>query len=125
MRICKSCNELKEDKEFYGRKRDGGIPYGKCKLCCNRIAASRLRDYKDKEKEYAGGRCIICGYNRYRGALEFHHLDKNTKSKDYYRMKNWSFESKKEELDKCVLLCSNCHREVEAGLTDLNLYLKN
>lgn len=67
--------------------------------------------------EYKGGKCQICGYNKCERALEFHHKNPDEKSfglgaKGLTR----SWEKTKIELDKCVLLCANCHREVEAGL---------
>ena len=67
--------------------------------------------------EYKGGRCSICGYDRCLEALEFHHLDPSHKDfgisdKGYTR----SWEKVKKELDQCVILCANCHREVHAGL---------
>ena len=66
--------------------------------------------------EYKGGKCIACGYNKCSRALDFHHIDPSTKEfgiaqKGYTR--SWS--RVKDELDKCMLLCSNCHREVHAG----------
>lgn len=67
--------------------------------------------------EYKGGRCENCGYDRCLGALEFHHLDPtkkdfNISSKGYTR----SWERVREELDKCVMLCANCHREIHVKL---------
>ena len=67
---------------------------------------------------YKGGVCQCCKYNKYIGALEFHHINPDEKDfgisvKGYTR----SWENNKKELDKCVLVCSNCHREMHAGLT--------
>lgn len=74
--------------------------------------------------EYKGGHCIICGYNRCMSALEFHHLDQNKKdfsiSVNGYTM---SWEKIKNELDKCVCVCANCHREIHSGLIDINDYI--
>lgn len=70
---------------------------------------------KKKLVEYKGGKCTICSYDRCINALEFHHLDPN--EKDFtIAGKSWSFERLKGEVDKCVLLCSNCHKEVEYGI---------
>ena len=74
---------------------------------------SRLREMA---VEHKGGRCEICGYDRCLEALEFHHLDSQNKDfgisdKGYTR----SWQKVREELDKCIMLCSNCHREVHAG----------
>src|SRR5918993_4024704 len=70
--------------------------------------------------EYKGGRCQVCGYERCIEALEFHHLDPTQKDfgisrKGYTR----SWEKVKEEVDECILLCANCHREFHAGMLQL------
>lgn len=70
--------------------------------------------------EYKGGACQICGYSKYQGALDLHHIDPTEKDfslghKGYTR----SWERIREELDKCILLCATCHREVEGGITQL------
>lgn len=70
--------------------------------------------------EYKGGKCQICGYDKCEGALELHHLHQEKKSfgigdKGYTR----SWDKVKTELDKCILLCANCHREIGAGITQL------
>ena len=72
--------------------------------------------------EYKGGKCLICGYNKYVGALDFHHLDEGTKEFGLaVAGLTRSWERTKKELDKCVLLCANCHREVHGGLIKLDL----
>ena len=81
------------------------------------IAAVHKRRKKIRQEalEYKGGACEYCGYNRCSDALEFHHTDSSGKDfsisdKGYTR----SWAKVKEELDKCVLLCANCHREIHA-----------
>ena len=83
-----------------------------------------VRKYRKQMKQkailYKGGACKICLYNKYHGALEFHHLE--PLEKDFAISGNGacrSWQKIQEELDKCVLLCSNCHKEVHAGLTQL------
>ena len=84
---------------------------------CNTEAVQRRRDnLKKMAVDYKGGKCERCGYDKYIGALEFHHLDPTQKdfgisSSGHTR----SFEKMKVELDKCIMLCANCHRE-EHGL---------
>ena len=70
--------------------------------------------------EYKGGVCERCGYNRCIEALEFHHTDSKGKDfsiseKGYTR--SWTMVKK--ELDKCILLCANCHREIHAQKAQL------
>lgn len=74
-----------------------------------------------------GGSCQICGYNKCTEALEFHHLNKNEKEEEpAYVIMRWSWERAKKELDKCILVCSNCHREIHAELKNgINSELKN
>lgn len=75
--------------------------------------------------EAFGGKCCICEYNKCVDALEFHHLDKSEKEESpAYIIMRWSFEKAKKELDKCILVCSNCHREIhhnEREQKDLSL----
>lgn len=80
---------------------------------------------KTKLVEYKGGKCQCCGYNRCIRALEFHHLDPS--QKDFtISGKSKSFETLKKEADKCILVCSNCHKEIHAGIRkieDEEIYL--
>lgn len=87
--------------------------YARCSKCASEATQKRRDKIKILALEYKGGKCSICGYNKYAGALEFHHLDSSTKDfgiseKGYTR--SWGIV--KEELDKCVLVCANCHREL-------------
>lgn len=61
--------------------------------------------------EYLGGKCQSCGYDKYYGALEFHHKDPTTKEMSWTKLRCRPWEKQKAELDKCELLCANCHRE--------------
>jgi hypothetical protein len=66
--------------------------------------------------EYKGNRCSICGYDRCSAALEFHHMDPSKKDSGIADLMNkCNFELLRPELDKCILLCSNCHRETHAN----------
>ncbi len=85
-----------------------------------KAVAKRRKKLKTLAVEYKGGECQICSYKRCVGALELHHINKTDKTfgigdKGYTR----SWEKVKSELDKCILLCANCHREVEAGILQL------
>lgn len=69
--------------------------------------------------EEAGGKCQVCDYDKCLWALQFHHLDRKEKKFEIGSKNNRSVAKLREEVKKCVLLCSNCHFEVEAGLVDL------
>jgi 5-methylcytosine-specific restriction endonuclease McrA len=82
-----------------------------------RAVAKRRRKIKTMAIAYKGGECQICGYKKFQGALDLHHLDPRIKKfaigdKGYTR--SWAVV--RAELDKCVLLCANCHREIEGGI---------
>ena len=77
----------------------------------------RRKKIKAMAVAYKGGKCQFCGYNRCAGALEFHHLD--PKGKGFGLGASGltrSWEKTKKELGKCILICSNCHKEIHAGL---------
>ena len=70
--------------------------------------------------EYLGNKCNLCGYNKCFAALEFHHKD--GQKKDFglaSRGLTRSWETIKRELEKCVLVCSNCHKEIHNGVVQL------
>ena len=85
----------------------------------------RRRNLRLKAIAEKGGKCQICGYSKCSEALEFHHLDEGNKDfgiskKGYTR----SWERVKSEIDKCVLVCANCHRELHAKIAALNGNIK-
>lgn len=68
--------------------------------------------------EHKGGKCEICGYNKCPSALHFHHL--NSDEKDFgISGKSLSLEKLKSEVDKCIMVCSNCHAEIHEGIVKL------
>jgi predicted transcriptional regulator len=70
---------------------------------------------KKKLIEYKGGKCELCGYNKCDSALQFHHKDPT--EKDFsISGKSLSFDRLKEEVDKCMLVCSNCHAEIHENI---------
>lgn len=80
----------------------------------------RRKRLKQLAIQYKGGKCEICGYLRDPNALEFHHKD--PRQKDFAlssRGLTRSWERVKLELEKCILLCANCHREVHSGIVQL------
>lgn len=107
--LCRICGEADPDA-FYHYK-DGRRRY-RCRRCDNQEAVKRFRSYKKAAVDYKGGCCQECGYKKCLGSLDFHHLDSEEKDPDWNKMRHWPLERIKEELDKCVCLCRNCHGEL-------------
>lgn len=84
------------------------------------ITAKR-RAIKEMLLNYKGGKCQRCGYNKCNRALEFHHIDPSKKDFGISKNINRNIEDLKREVDKCILLCSNCHAEVHQELYEQGL----
>jgi hypothetical protein len=115
-KTCPMCSKTKPLDEFYDRRNKvGNSPY--CKPCTKIQTIERQRKLKQDAINYKGGCCQKCGYNKYNGALEFHHIDPTQKDFTIAHLKLTTFnETIKKELDKCILVCANCHREIHGGL---------
>ena len=110
-----TCSKHPTAKSF--KRSDGTYRCGKC---ASEWVINSRRNKKDKLVELFGGKCTLCGYKKYSGALDFHHIDPKTKS-FALSVKGlcYSWETVMTEAHKCVLLCKNCHTEVENGRTKL------
>lgn len=81
------------------------------------------RGWRRRLKEYLielhGGKCAICGYDKCADAFEFHHVNPDEKkfSIGSANPKHMTWEDVLAEAEKCIMVCSNCHREIHAGLT--------
>lgn len=97
-----------------------GRGYYRCKRCRAAAVAKRRRVVKRQLVEEAGGACVLCGYDRWIGALQFHHV--NPEQKKFHiaqRGYSRSLARSRAEASKCTLLCANCHAEVEGGFATL------
>ena len=115
--MLKKCNRHGLAEHF--KRKDGAFRCGKC--ASEWVMESR-RNKKDRLVKMFGGRCIKCGYNKYSGALDFHHGDSS--KKDFsLSVKGlcYSWNTVVKEAEKCVLLCKNCHAEVGAGRIKLKI----
>lgn len=77
-------------------------------------AALRRKELRTRAVAHLGGKCRICSYDGCVSAFDFHHVD--PMGKDFSisdRMTSWA--AIERELEKCVLLCCRCHREVHDG----------
>lgn len=91
---------------------------------CSKCRSDRVAEYRRTAKrtlvEEFGARCCIRGYNKSIRALHFHHVDPSIKS--YNLSENGicrSLPKMREEAKKCILVCSNCHMEIEEGITQI------
>lgn len=120
---CPVCNKPKLSNRKYCSK-----------SCRDHIRPLKVSDYSKTKKwrhktkqqavDYKGGKCILCGYDKCLQSLDFHHLDASQKEfgiasayKSLYKMMK--------EVDKCILVCSNCHGEIHAGLHQKYLVVKD
>ena len=71
--------------------------------------------------EIMGGCCKLCGYSKCTAALEFHHIDPTQKDFTFSKSKNLSWDKIDKELQKCILVCANCHREIHYGNINIEL----
>ena len=117
-RKCPKCNEMLGINEFNSKRGiEGASSY--CKRCTTTQTTERMKNLKIQMAGYKGGCCQKCGYDKYIGALEFHHIDPAKKDFNPSNLKRYKFDEKvKNELDKCVLLCSNCHRETHHEINE-------
>ena len=92
----------------------------KCKTCFTRLRRLRI---KIKSVKYLGGKCVKCGYDENIAALTFHHIDPSTKEftiSSKKHSKSWN--EVLNELDKCIILCANCHYIEHSKYDEGNLY---
>jgi len=131
LRKCTQCGvEARTEEELELFNKDKRLPHGrtaKCKKCISIKHNKWMRDNKDKLNkwrredfkkkqdrlaEYIGGRiCAHCGFTHTSFVpFDFHHTDPNTKDVSISDAISRSWDNLLKEVDKCILLCSNCHR---------------
>lgn len=113
----KLCKKHGSTKHFL--RQDGSFRCGKC---ASQWVIQNRRKKKEELVALFGGACVVCGYKKYAGALDFHHTNpKNKKFALSVKGLSYSRTSLLNEAKKCVLVCKNCHMEIEAGMTKLSL----
>jgi len=105
---CSFCGDTNPDN-FYGKKKT------RCGKCHNKDVIERARENKRKARKYLGGSCVYCGFDKYQTALDFHHVDPSLKDPKFSQMSTWGWERIFQEIKKCILLCSNCHKAYHSG----------
>ena len=128
LKTCRICNVEKPKTEYSTETKQGNKKHRVCKLCRSDLAKQRYHsNTKAKENimrncleritankaravEYLGGKCEDCGGVYPQQVYDFHHRDPKEKDISPARARHLSWENYKKEIDKCVLLCANCHR---------------
>jgi hypothetical protein len=118
-RICGICKKEKPNSEFYIHPQANCLR-GECKECSKQDRKKRLDAFKAECVIYKGGKCQVCGYDKYFGSMDFHHIEPEEKT---FSISSMRFGYKltnevRKELNKCVLVCCRCHREIGAGITE-------
>ena len=111
-KICSKCKRELPVTHYHknGFNSEGKQKYrGYCKDCANSLEKQRYLNKKNFVKSQKT-KCEKCGEDRFY-TLDFHHKDKQEKEFTIGQFKRGSFEVIQSEIDKCVILCSNCHRE--------------
>jgi 5-methylcytosine-specific restriction endonuclease McrA len=115
--MIRTCKHHGQQEHILNGKTEAGTQKYKCTLCSRKAVNKHRADYKQKMVDHAGGKCQLCGYNKYIGALQFHHKD--PKEKDFIlsrRHMGLGWDRIVKEVNKCMLLCANCHAEVHAKI---------
>jgi hypothetical protein len=121
MKTCAKCKSTKPLSDFYNQK---GHSYNKssyCKNCFNSKVTQRWIQRKIDAINYKHGKCEDCSLklqDSHYSVFEFHHLDPSQKELDWNKMKLTSLNAIYSELNKCALLCANCHRIRHANIRD-------
>lgn len=108
------CGQDKLISEFYSRSSRENKPYDRCKECFNNYSSKRWISKKIDAIIYKGSQCIDCGIsypNEPYVIFDFHHRDPSNKDVDWSKLRLRSQDKIFKELDKCDLLCANCHRK--------------
>jgi len=110
-KTCLGCNRV----YYYHHAQKQGHTVKFCNSC---TVNKRKKRIKEELVKYKGGKCqiISCGYSRSLRALKFHHLDPNEKDFTVSGRHCYSLERLKKEVDKCILVCGNCHDEIHDGI---------
>lgn len=117
LKTCSACNQELSVEHFYsnGYQPNGKKKYkSKCKDC------QSLQDGHRKEaiilNVFGAYFCKLCGYDKCKKALEFHHLDASKKEYRIANLNTYKEDTIIKEINKCIIVCANCHREIHDGM---------
>ena len=113
LRECRSHGVI-EHRQF----KDGRGVRWRCKRCVGEAVTRRHRKIKQTLIAAAGGCCVLCGYDRCLFNLHFHHVDPATKEFNVSVSSGKALAKHLAEAQKCILVCANCHGEIETGMVE-------
>lgn len=122
-KACSCCKVVKPLCEFhstgYRHSKAGKVKMYKpdCRVCANKKWEQRINERLNMF--VSEWKCCICGYDRCQAALDFHHVDRTKKDFAVSARRSISVKKLREEIEKCILVCANCHREIHAGMTSM------
>ena len=114
MECCKDCGDSLELGDNW-RESSKKIQHYVCSPCVTKRTTQNRRNKKLEAIQYLGGKCLDCDGVFHSSVYDFHHLNPKEKESKPSALFGNKFETLRKELDKCVLLCSNCHRIRHSG----------
>jgi hypothetical protein len=106
---CGVCGETDKTK-FYGKKKKI------CGKCHNQYTLKKGQEKRKYAIGKLGGKCCKCGYSKYIGAIDIHHIDTSKKDEKFSQLRGWSYKRIDKEIENCVAVCKVCHAEIHANL---------
>jgi len=120
-KICAKCNINKDLSKFHIKCKNKNIYQSWCKDCVYTAQKLRWKDRKRKIVGLCGGKCSKCNYNKCISSLDLHHLDPSTKEYDWDSLRSLKWETILKEVNKCILVCKNCHGEIHSSEENFDL----
>jgi len=112
---CYVCKKIKKKNEYCKTYFERNGP---CRECGTKYDIERNRILKKKAIEYLGGKCKRCDFVGHFSCYDFHHLVPKTKEMNWGQMRKKSWNNLLRELNKCILLCGNCHKIIHCKIND-------
>ena len=109
-RVCKCGEDNQENFSIRGSLT--------CNKCHTKYTTAKQIETRERARAYLGGKCVYCGFTKYRVALDIHHIDRSKKDPQFRRMRSWGWERIVKELKHCELVCKNCHIAIHCGLLE-------
>lgn len=125
VKICRVCKIEKPYKDYHLHKHCVGGVTGTCRLCVQEYKRAWYAENRKRRQDKAnnvnrsrkrmivdhfGDKCHDCGNTYHQCVYEFHHLDPTQKDVNPSRALSWKEEKMWTEINKCIMLCSNCHK---------------